>query len=175
MIKVRMPGSAVTGAITVEVDGHIATWTNYTVTDPPYHIKFKADGLSKIFEACDPGYYSTPTCGEGAVPRFYLEGTNTHARISVCSPEGVTGAIIESWNGNTILFNGNFPLAYFKYFENDEEFSSSNADSQSGSELHINNITREEAANGRVVYKAEGTFNCNVARYAPGHVGSIFS
>jgi hypothetical protein len=139
------------------------TGPDYNITAPQYYIKFKAEGQSKGFVACNPGYQSTTICGIGLVP-FAHEDTDPHAKISVCNLDDVTGTIMESWKGDKIYFNDEYPQAHFEFYENLIKFSSSKAHSQADSELIITDITREPAnADYHIAYKVKGTFKCHVA------------
>jgi hypothetical protein len=165
LLGVRIPDNASSGRITIQIGSEIVTGPTYIIAGPQYYVKFKADGQSKIFEACRPGYESTTICGMGQVP-FAQQDTDPHAGISVCNPEidKVTAAVMESWNGDKFLFMGEYPVAHFEFYENQIKFSSYNADSQTDSELIITDVTREPVdEDNQIAYKVKGTFKCNVA------------
>jgi hypothetical protein len=164
-LGVSIPDNATSGKITVQVGNDMITGPDYTIEGPQYHIKFKAAGISKTFEACSPGYQSTTMCGTGSVP-FADEDYDPHAEISVCDNvvDKVTAAVIESWAGDKFLFGDANPAASLRFFENQIEYASHYASSQAGSELIITTITREPAnEDNQVAYKITGTFKCNVA------------
>jgi len=164
MLSVRIPKNATSGKIVIQVGAEVITWPNYIIA-PLYYVKFNADGQSKIFEACSPGYQSTTICGMGQVP-FINADTDPHAEISVCdlNIDKVTAAVMESWKGDTFQFSGGYPVAHFEFYENQISFSSYHADSQANSKLTITNITREPAdEDNNIAYKVTGTFKCNAA------------
>ena len=172
MLGVRIPDNATSGKIVIQVGSDVKTGPNYIITGPQYYVKFKADGQSKIFEACNPGYHSTTICGMGQVP-FTHEDKDPHAEISVCNLtiDKVTAAVMESWKGDKILFGDEYPSAHFEFYENQIGFSSYNTDSQTNSELIITDITREPAdEDNRIAYKVKGTFKCNVATPTGGDI-----
>jgi len=163
-----VPQGATTGVVTVTKAGKTATGPSFTVTQPTpsqtYYITFKANGVTKVFESSNPGYQS---CGNCACSYMPVLNDERNANLSICNDENdwVTAADIQGWVGDKFLFNAiNFPVASFDFEESNENYSTSNVEDQTGSEVNITSIVADGNFGGFLVYKVTGNFKCKVAK-----------
>ncbi|MFN5170721.1 MAG: hypothetical protein ACK5DD_13950 [Cyclobacteriaceae bacterium] len=129
----------------------------------PYYIKFKFNGVTRIFESQDPGYQSCGACACCQIPPL----GSPNADVSICQANNnfVTAANIESWNGRTILWDdATFPYSSFDFEESGISYASYYAADQTGSELRITKVEYEGLFVTKRMYKVTGTFKCKVAK-----------
>jgi len=164
-LVVTVPAGATTGKITVTRDGKTANGPVFTITTPTvtetYYIKFKADGVLKIFQTSNPGYQSCGNCACSGVPPL----ASSSADVSICNDDNdwVTAAHIQGWNGDKILFTGSFPLANFSYSVGDDYYSSEYVANQTGSEVNITAVAADVDFVTKKQFKVTGNFKCKVA------------
>lgn len=110
-IIVGAPANGTTGVVTVTIGSEVLTGPTFTYTLPAYFIKFKMNGVTKIYGASEPGYSACGECSCNYLPPL---GEET-AGIDICQSSSVTAAMIQNLNGKTIAFNEtvNFPQAFF--------------------------------------------------------------
>jgi hypothetical protein len=178
-ITASVPANATTGTVTVQVGTSTKTGPVFTVSaeqqaTKTYYIKFRANGVLKIFEDSDPGYQSCSDCGCSYIPAFNDE---RYAGVDICQApnDQVTAADIQGWNNKTVLFNTNnvFPFAGFGYKENFINYHSADAVDQTGSEVKITSVVSNGSFSGNPAYKVSGTFKCKVAKQDGSSVTSI--
>ncbi|HEY3403593.1 MAG TPA: IPT/TIG domain-containing protein [Ohtaekwangia sp.] len=156
-IVVTLPDTVTSGKITIQVGNKIITGPDYSITDPRYFVKFKADGQSKSFFECDPEKYGYD---DGCTLGFIHE-----AMIEICEYNGsvVTAPVIESWKGHTFSFTDNHPVRFHFSQKDTIHYSSIHANSQTGSELTIDEVVPDLTVIASDVYIVSGTFKCQVA------------
>ncbi len=128
-----------------------------------YYIKFKADGVWKIYETSDPGFQSCGDCACSTIPPL---NESDYGDISICqeSNDWIEAADIVGWDGEIINFTGDVPLASFYYAEGSVDFSSDNTSNQTSSSVTISNVELNGNIGSANAYKVTGTFNCKVAK-----------
>jgi hypothetical protein len=128
----------------------------------PYYIKFKANGVVKLFEDGNPGYQSCGDCACASVPP--LASINSNLSICQTSNNYITAVDIESWNGDNISLDESvFPNAGLYYVDNNESYGAEYVADQSGSEVKITSVVADGLFATKKMYKVSGTFNCKVA------------
>jgi len=157
---VKIPWDA-SGKITVKVGSHTAQGPIFTPAPSEYYIKFKADGDLKNFSVCTPPYHAGTECMWGDI---YI-ADQRFAFLRVCNDhDTVTPEILESWNGDQLLFSGSKPIVTFGYKENGKELHSEWAAKTgldwptNGSELNITSITEYPTDADQIVYTIKGNF-----------------
>ncbi len=162
-----VPTTATTGAVTVQTGTSTATGPVFTVTElkptQTYYIKFKANGVVKLFQTTNPGYQSCGTCSCSVLPPL----GETNANVSICQGSGnfIKAANIESWNGKKFLWsNSNVPYSEFEFTENAISFGSYNVADQTGSEVNITKVESDGLFFTKKMYKVTGNFKCKVAK-----------
>ncbi len=129
-----------------------------------YYIKFKADGVTKIFEDGNPGFQGCGECACSYLPVL----DQRRAGIDVCnaSSDWITDLDIEGWNGDKFLFNTDnvFPVAKFGFTENEISYHTDYVESQTDSEVNITEVTSEANTQNLKAYKVKGNFKCKVAK-----------
>jgi len=168
-IVVTVPSQATTGKVTVKVGEVNATGPVFTVSKPQavtkaYFIKFKSDGVLKIFETGNPGFQSCGDCSCSYLPPV---SENSYAGIDICNDdnEWVTNAHLQAMSGKTFLINAKdvFPIAVFGYKENGKNFHTDYVNDQSGSEVSVTSVVSDGTYLTKKAYKVSGTFKCKVA------------
>lgn len=168
-IVVIAPSQATTGTVIVRVGEANATGPVFTVPEPQaqtqaYFIKFKADGMLKVFETGNPGYQS---CGDCACSYLPPANNTTYAFLDICNEENVsvTSSHILAMDGKSFPINGIdiFPIAEFGFEENGERYFTDNVNEQSGSEVKVTSVVSDGEFFGGKAYKVSGTFKCKVA------------
>ena len=166
-IMVTVPSQATTGRVNVKVGEAVFTGPTFTVLDAQtkaYFIKFKADGVLKVFETGNPGFQS---CGDCACSYLPPASQNSHAFIDICNDDNVwvTSSHIQAMDGKTFQINVKdvFPIAEFGFKENGKTYLTDNVDDQSGSEVKITSVVSDGEFLGGKGYKVSGTFKCKVA------------
>lgn len=167
-LVVEVPDAAGTGAVTVQTGGKTIEGPTFTYLEgqvtKKYYLKFKANGVWKVFETDEPGY---SVCGECSCS--YLPPLNdvTYAGIEICQAENnwVTAANIQNWNQKTIPFVGStFPIAHFGFSENKVDQESGFTTDQTGSSVKVTKVEADGSFQGHPAYKVTGTFQCKVAK-----------
>jgi hypothetical protein len=163
----QVPTTATTGAVSVQTGTSTTTGPVFTVTElkptKTYYIKFKANGIVKVFETGNPGYQSCGSCACSYLP----PASDTDANVSICQANSnlITAASIESWNGKKILWSGTtFPYSNFSFKENAVTYGSYNVADQTGSELNVTKVESDGLFVTKKMYKVTGTFKCKVAK-----------
>lgn len=168
-IVVTVPAQATTGKVTVKVGEANGSGPLFTVSVPEtatkaYFIKFKADGVLKVFETGNPGFQS---CGNCACSYLPPANNTTYAFLDICNDENVsvTSSHILAMDGKSFPINGIdiFPIAEFGFEENGESYLTDNVNEQSGSEVKVTSVVRDGEFLGGKAYKVSGTFKCKVA------------
>lgn len=166
-LLVQVPTAATTGPVEVETGKSTTRGPVFTVTEPKatktYYIKFKANGIVKIFETGNPGYQSCGSCACSYLP----PASSTGANVSICQDNSnlITAASIESWNGKKILWSGTtFPYSSFSFDENGVTYGSFNVADQTSSELNVTKVESDGLFVTKKMYKVTGTFKCKVAK-----------
>ena len=168
-IVVTVPSQATTGNVIVKVGEANATGPVFTVPEAQsqtkaYFIKFKADGVFKVFETGNPGYQS---CGDCACSYLPPASQDSYAFLDICNDENVsvTSSHILAMDGKTFLINVEdvFPVAEFGFEENGESYLTDYVDEQSGSEVKVTSVVSDGEFYGSKAYKVSGTFKCKVA------------
>jgi hypothetical protein len=167
-LAATVPSGATTGDVTVTTHGKTIKGPVFTViqgqTQPTktYYLKFKANGVIKIFEEGNPGYQS---CGECACSYMPVLSDSRSAGIDICNADNnwVTAAHIQGWNGHKILFNSVVPQASFTFTENNIHYSSENV-AQTGSEVNITSVVADGTYLGKKAFKVSGNFKCKAAK-----------
>ncbi len=167
-LAVIVPATATTGELTVTTAGKTATGPAFTVTEPTatktYYIQFKVAGVTKVFEAANPGYQS---CGQCACSYMPVLSENHYAGIDVCNDNSdwILASDIQGWDGDKIPFtSANFPVASFNFADGGTSFSTDGAQDQTGSELSITDVVADGTFNGKKMFKVTGNFKCKVAQ-----------
>jgi len=162
-----VPVSATTGAVSVQTGTNTATGPVFTVTElkptKTYYIKFKANGVVKVFETTNPGYQSCGTCSCSLLPPL----SDTYANVSICQGSGnfIKAANIESWNGKKFLWSkSTVPYSEFEFNENGVSFGSFYVADQTGSEVNITKVESDGLFVTKKMYKVTGNFKCKVAK-----------
>jgi hypothetical protein len=162
---VQIPKSATAGQITVQVGNDVVKGPVYSIAEPQYFIRFKANGKLKIFETCDPESEVAWSCAVGNIPSA-TEGSYAQAEISICLNEMTTTSSMEGWANDKLGFEGNLPRARFEYYDDDErdQYGTNYADSETDSELNITEVTiqPDDQERSYITYQVKGTFHCNV-------------
>ncbi len=129
-----------------------------------YFIKFKANGVQKLFEEGNPGYQSCGQCACSVIPPL---NTTKHANLSICQDNNnyITAANIESWNNKKILWvNTSLPYSNFGFVEDNISYQSDFAADQAGSEVNITKVESDGLFVAKKMYKVTGNFKCKVAK-----------
>jgi hypothetical protein len=163
----QVPTTATTGAVSVQTGTNTTTGPVFTVTElkptKTYYIKFKANGIVKVFEAGNPGYQSCGSCACSYLP----PASDTDANVSICQANSnfIKAANIESWNGKKILWSDTtFPYSSFSFEENAVTYGSYSVADQTGSELNVTKVESDGLFVTKKMYKVTGTFKCKVAK-----------
>jgi hypothetical protein len=166
-LTVQVPTAATTGPVSVQTGTNTTIGPVFTVTElkatKTYYIKFKADGVVKIFEDGNPGYQSCGQCACSVIPPL----SDTNGNLSICQANNnfITAANIENWNGKKILWSDTtFPYSSLSFKENAVSYASYNVIDQSGSELNITKVESDGLFVTKKIYKVTGTFKCRVAK-----------
>jgi len=166
-LLVKVPTGATTGKVTVTRGDKTAEGPVFTVTVPTvtkaYFVKFKANGVVKVFETSDPGYQS---CGQCACSYVPVLSETRYANVEVCNnkPNWITAADIQGWNGDKITINAEtFPTGALQFKENDVSYSSNSVADQTGSELNITSVVADGTFFTKKAFKVTGNFKCKVA------------
>jgi hypothetical protein len=163
---VTVPSGSTTGKVTVKVGTETATGPVFTVTDKKtYYIKFKVNGVQKIYEENDPNIWRCSQCACGfIVPDPDITES---AYMQICNDENdiVTAEDLESWQGDKIFFANSFPKGGFGFneIETKTNLYTNFADSQEGSEVNITNVTKVTTGFEWSSYRVTGNFKCKVA------------
>jgi hypothetical protein len=163
---VPVPGGTTTGKITVKVGIETATGPVFTITDKKtYYIKFKVNGVQKIYEESFPTIWS---CGQCACSFIVTDpSVIASADIQICNDEGdmVTASDIESWQGHKMFFGNSFPKGSFGFGEMETKTNlyTMFAHSQEGSEVNITKVTKITTGFKWSSYNVTGNFKCKVA------------
>lgn len=177
-LAVVVPSGCTTGAVTVTNAGKTVTGPVFTIKEPTevtkaYFIKFKMNGVVKIFEEGNPGNQSCGNCACASMP---VLSDSRSASLVTCNADNdwVTAADIQSWNGDKVLFSGNtFPISYFSFKENDIDYSSEYVSDQTGSEVNITSVVADGEFFGLKQFKVTGNFKCKVSKSDGMGVASI--
>lgn len=164
ILTVEVPSGATTGKVTVQVGSNTGTGPVFTVVEPTYYIKFKADGVLKEFGDSNPGFQS---CGNAACCALPVLDDNRNANVQINKEDSdwVVAADITGWNGQTITFdNSTYPFSTFSYYEGGAEYDSENVADQTGSSVKITSVVDDSNELGVKSYKVTGTFSCKVAK-----------
>ena len=167
-IVVTVPAQATTGKVTVKVGEANANNPVFTVSEAQatkaYFIKFKADGVLKVFETGNPGFQS---CGDCACSYLPPAANDSYAGIDVCNDDNVTmtASRIQAMAGKTFQINAQdvFPVAEFSFEENGTSYHTGDVADQSGSEVSVTTVVSDGSFMGSNAYKVSGTFKCKVA------------
>jgi hypothetical protein len=163
---VTVPSSTTTGKVTVTVGSETATGPVFTITDKKtYYIKFKINGVQKLYEQNSPNIWRCSQCACGVIVPD--PGIPESADIQICNDEGdmVTAEDIESWQGETIFFTNSFPKGGFSFGEikTKTDLYTQFASSQEGSEMNITNVTKVTTGFKWSSYRVTGNFKCKAA------------
>lgn len=158
-----MPKSFVTWALIAAVFSQCSQDEDDSPVTKPYYIKFKANGVVKVFESGDPGYQSCGSCACSYLP----PASSSDANVSICQENNdfVIAADIEGWNGKTVSWlDTTFPYSSFEFKESGVTYGSYHVADQTGSELKITKVESEGVFVTKKTYKVTGTFKCKVAK-----------
>lgn len=165
ILAVEVPSGATTGEVTVQVGSKTGTGSVFTVVEPAYYIKFKADGVLKEFADSNPGFQA---CVNAACCKLPVLDNMRNADLQVHkqnSEWGVVGTDITGWNGQTIIFdNSTYPFSTFSYYDWGVEYDSENIADQTGSSVKITSVVYDGDFSNVGSYKVTGTFSCKVAK-----------
>ncbi len=166
-LVVTVPVGASTGAVTVTIGSDVLTGPTFTYTEQQptktYFIRFKMNGVVKIYESSGPGYSSCGDCSCSYLPPF---NETDYAGIDICQNSSVTATMIQNLNGKTIAFNEtvNFPQASFGFAINDVNYGTDYITQTAGLNLKITSVVADGSNLGAQAYKVTGTFTCKVAK-----------
>jgi hypothetical protein len=166
-LVVKVPAGATTGVVTVTIDSEVLTGPTFTYTEPQptktYFIRFKMNGVVKIYESSGPGYSSCGECSCSYLPPF---NETDYAGIDICQSSTVTASMIQNLNGKTIAFNEsvNFPQVSFNFAINDVNYGTDYITQTAGLNLKVTSVVADGSNLGADAYKVSGTFSCKVAK-----------
>lgn len=101
-LTVRVPQVA-TSKVTVRVKTRDAVGPIFTPTETKYYVKFKANGVDKIFKVCNPTHEMGSECVWGSA----WETPENFAYVRVCKyQDKITPEMLDSWKGDQLLFAG---------------------------------------------------------------------
>lgn len=173
---VSVPVGATTGLVSVQTGANTTDGPVFTVTEPVptlrYFIKFKMNGVTKIFETGNPGYQSCGNCACSGIPPL----GDSYGDLTICQDDNddVTAADIESWNGKKVVWStSTFPNFNFYFTDNDVHYGSEYTTDQTGSEMNITNVESDGLFVTKKMYKVTGTFKCKVAKSDGSSVSTI--
>jgi hypothetical protein len=174
---VLVPVGATTGTVSVKSGTNTTNGPVFTITEPKvtqkYFIKFKADGVVKIFQTGNPGYQTCGNCACGGMPPL---DDNSNADLIICQANGnsITAANIENWNGKKIVWSTSaFPNFNLSFTDNGVNFGSYYNTDQTGSEMNVTKVESDGLFVTKKMYKVTGTFKCKVAKSDESSVTTI--
>jgi hypothetical protein len=167
-IAAVVPFGATTGAVTVTVSTKTFTGPTFTVTEPKvtqtYYLKFKANGVVKVYQSGNPGFQTCGNCACSIMPPAVFD----NASLDVCKADNddVVAANIIGWNSKTIPFknSGTYPVASFYYTENGVGYSTDNVADQTNMSVNVTNVVSDGTFYSAQSFKVTGTFQCKVAK-----------
>jgi hypothetical protein len=177
-ITVEVPETE-TGPVTVTVGSSTATGPTFTYVDgsvvtKKYYVRFKANGVWKVFEESLGGYSS---CGNCACYYMPVLNDTRYAGLDICQADNdwIVASDITGWNGKTINFlpANVFPVASFSYTENGIERYTEPAANQTGSNVKVTSVVADGSEFGKAAFKVSGTFQCKVASSDGGNAVTI--
>lgn len=129
-----------------------------------YYMKFKLDGIWKLYEIGNPGYQSNlVTCGYFVAGNVL--GETDRCELNVCDIfEEVDRNVILSWDDEPIIFDQsttNIAVADLFFDDNGERFGTEN-----GSEgmIEFSSIDLDGTFVDYEMFKCTGTFECTVTK-----------
>jgi hypothetical protein len=162
-LVVGAPANGTTGVVTVTIGSEVLTGPTFTYTQPAYFIKFKMNGVTKIYGASEPGYSACGECSCNYLPPL---NDSDYAGIDICQNSSVTAAMIQNLNGKTIAFNEtvNFPQAFFYLTIGNVNYGTDYVSQTAGLNLNITSVVADGALFTAKAYRVAGTFSCKVAK-----------